>query len=224
MCSSGTLNINLGMMRRCSSTESLQALATKWKVAAQEAAQELWTLAQAGTTAGAEPESAPSKNKEGNGGGFASSWGYKEDDDVLSFLKGGSSGKQNGMQQSEWGWDDTPAKDEQAMDVDEEVDDVEDPVSPDTLASQIGIGRLGKRHAAMDADAYYDSYPRQPPMQSGAWGNGASNADAYQGAGPASHGADEEEEPIRNNIGTMLAQLGIPKETLGWNDEEEDFR
>jgi hypothetical protein len=33
----------------------------------------------------------------------------------------------------------------------------------------------------------------------------------------------EAEAEKQHTIGTMLVQLGIPKETLGWNDEEEQF-
>jgi hypothetical protein len=34
----------------------------------------------------------------------------------------------------------------------------------------------------------------------------------------------EDEEPRRQDtLGTMLMQLGIAPETLGWNEEEENF-
>lgn len=212
-----------------SSTESLQALAKKWKTAAQEAAQELWSLAQSGITAGAEPSpSASSSNKTTNDGGFAS-WGYKEDDDVLEFLKGGASRKPNKTPQSDWGWDEVPSKDGETMDVDEGIDDLDDPVSPDTLAAQIGIGRPAGKRSDADDDAYYDTYSRSSSSRSGGWGSygappsGRSNETDDGGGGLRSDDAGDDSETVQNNIGTMLLQLGIPKEILGWNDEDEDF-
>lgn len=45
-------------------------------------------------------------------------------------------------------------------------------------------------------------------------------ADASNYAGPTD---SEEEDKKQDTLGTMLMQLGIAPETLGWNEEEENF-
>jgi hypothetical protein len=46
-------------------------------------------------------------------------------------------------------------------------------------------------------------------------------ANATNDAGPTE--CEDEEEKRQDTLGTMLMQLGIARETLGWNEEEENF-
>jgi hypothetical protein len=46
-------------------------------------------------------------------------------------------------------------------------------------------------------------------------------ADAIDYTGPTT--CEDEEETRQDTLGTMLMQLGIAPETLGWNEEEENF-
>lgn len=190
------------------STEHLNQLVSKWKTAAREAAQELWTLAQTGMSS-ANPESTvreSQKNDDTDGGGW-NSWGYedgKKDDDVLAVLKGGSS-KATGFGDS-WGWDEGDTT------VVEGADDWNknwEPPSPATLASQMkSSGRSGSEFQSVLPDDYV------PQSRHHSMALQKETSDANE------EGEAEKEE---SNIGTMLVQLGIPKETLGWNDADEDF-
>lgn len=190
------------------STEHLNQLVSKWKTAAREAAQELWALAQTGmSSANSEPAIRESQQNGDTDGGGWNSWGYedgKKEDDVLAVLKGGSS-KATGFGDS-WGWDEGDTT------VVEGADDWSknwEPPSPATLGSQMKPSGRSNSEFQSVLPADYVPQPRDDPKTLQKEMNEADE--------------DNEVDKEENNIGTMLVQLGIPKETLGWNDADEDF-
>ncbi|KAF8318229.1 hypothetical protein DL93DRAFT_2225963 [Clavulina sp. PMI_390] len=176
------------------STERLNQLAAKWKTAAREAAQELWSLAQSGM---------PSASENHDGGGKDGGWGYDDkEDDVLAVLKG-SSGSSNPFKGS-WGWDEGDKTMVEGGGGANLPPDWEPP-SPATLSAEL---------ATLDGAGHRGSHEEieLPP-------HNLETKDAQY----ADRADEEEDEKESNTIGKMLLQLGIPKETLGWDDAQEDF-
>jgi len=196
------------------STSHLQGLAQKWKAAAREAAQELWTLAQSGFSNGGTEDHGTATTSHDDDSW--KSWGYGngKDDDVLSVLKGGSKG---GAFRDNWGWDDAEVTLVEGHEHDDFLSGSWEPPSPATLGSQLAKPR---RRASDKAKNFPDesdhlSHSRSAP-DAQLVGNGRPDVDSEDGG----------ESDVRAgecNIGTMLVQLGIAKETLGWNDAEEEF-
>jgi len=189
-------------------------LAQKWKAAAREAAQELWTLAQSGfSNSGTEDHGTATTSHDDDN---RKSWGYGngKEDDVLSVLKGGSKG---GAFRDNWGWDDAEVTLVEGHEHDDFLSGSWEPPSPATLGSQLAKPRRGAGGKAKNLPDESDYLSNSRPAPDGQLvRNGCPDADSKQG---------DESDAIAGecNIGTMLVQLGIPKETLGWNDAEEDF-
>lgn len=150
-----------------------------------------------------------SAHNDHDDGGYRS-WGYG-DDDVLSELKSGSKAPAS----SSWGWGDG---DESGMTaVEGDIEDVSmnwEPPSPATFSSQLVGGSRKSSGGSEFKSVLPDDYVSQLKGSGGraqmAHGNGEDND-------------PEETEEEQDNIGSMLVSLGIPKETLGWQDAEEDF-
>lgn len=188
------------------STKNLQELASKWKTAAREAAQELWDLSQNGVGNGGAGDNSSCEGKANgwgydDGGTGDKSWGYGGDDEVLSNLKGG---KQSGM--SGWGWVDESSGAERGENNDGAAPSNWEPTSPSTLATQL---TRGSQEKAGEGRRYWEE------------SSPSSRQSAYPR--PVENREEKEKEPEQHNIGSMLTALGIPKDTLGWKDEEEDF-
>lgn len=144
-----------------------------------------------------------------NDGGYRS-WGYG-DDDVLTELKGGSKTHAS----SSWGWGDGDESGMTAVEGDDgDVSGNWEPPSPATVSSQLAGGSRRLLGGSEFKSVLPDDYVSQ-----------------LKGPGSRTrlvHEDDkddelEEAEEEQDNIGSMLVSLGIPKETLGWQDAEEDF-
>jgi len=128
-------------------------------------------------------------------------------------LKGGS---KSGAFRDDWGWDDA----EVTLVEGHEHDFLSgswEPPSPATLGSQLAKPRrrAGDKAKNFPDESDHLSHSRPAP-DAQLVGNGRPDVDPEEGG----------ESDVRAgecNIGTMLVQLGIAKETLGWNDAEEEF-
>jgi hypothetical protein len=197
------------------STNHLQELTQKWKAAAREAAQELWTLAQSGfSNAGTEEYITAATSHDDDGW---KSWGYgnrKEEDDVLAVLKGGSEGRKFG---DNWGWDDAEATLVEEHEQDDFLSSAWEPPSPATLGSQLAKPRRRAGEEKLSSPDNSDRGSCSRPMP-----DAQLIVDEHADAdSEGKNGLEATRDQC--NVGTMLVQLGIAKETLGWNDAEEDF-
>lgn len=197
------------------STKHLQELTQKWKAAAREAAQELWTLAQIGFSNASTDEYNTAVTPHDDDGW--KSWGYgnEKEDEVLAVLKGGSKGREFA---GNWGWDDAETTLVEEHEQADFLSSAWEPPSPATLSSQLAKprGRAGGEARLLPSDDSDQVSGLGPMPDTKIVGGRHPDADSEE--------TDElEAKDNQRNIGTMLVQLGIAKETLGWNDAEEDF-
>lgn len=144
------------------------------------------------------------------------SWGYgnEKEDDVIAVLKGGS---KDGGSRHNWGWDDAEVTLVEGHEQDDFLSAAWEPPSPATLSSQLAKPRRragGETKPVLSDDL--DPISSRPASDAEIVGGRYPDASSEEGGGLDAKIGE-------CNIGTMLVQLGIAKETLGWNDAEEDF-
>lgn len=183
----------------CRSIENLQSLTKKWKNAAREAAEDVWSLIKdGGGPAGSDSSSNDYFGPPSPGSGAGILAQFRE-----------------GFEKS-WGWAAAEKEKEKEHEYEREdsaYDDDRIPPSADKIVrdSCKFAASGGKSKARYDDAASYD-------FDDGGGGDG--NDDCRR------MGDEEEvEEPAvpEWNLGAMLNGLGVAKETLGWNDEDECF-
>lgn len=158
------------------SIETLQALTAKWKTAARDVAEEVWSHLKDNEFSNLAPTDGPSSSamaasassgKNDDRNPFTAGWGYtnRSDDDE----------HKDGFDKN-WGWGDDDRK---------------------------GSGNGKGKGRALDS------------------GDGDDDAESDHGEEGANL-RPEEGNPAWT-LGSMLNVLGIPKEVLGWNEEEGEF-
>ncbi len=175
-------------------TERVEEDMKKWRNAARDAAEELWSISQSNTMNGM--LGSPCL------GDMSTHGRAEEEDDVLQEFK-------NGFEKG-WGW--ATGRPEEDGDGEQPKDegfenDLEnwEPPSPSSLIRGLAsrgskMGHVDRDLGAPSAKAYSYSYGKDKETE------------------------EEEPEPQEWNIGGMLVSLGIDaKGSLGWDDEEGGF-
>ncbi|EJD01059.1 uncharacterized protein FOMMEDRAFT_29835 [Fomitiporia mediterranea MF3/22] len=181
--------------------EKLEQLVKKWRTAGREAAWDLWQLVRDNDESSNAPY--PGTNSKSAGGAFSESWGWA-----------GPSG--TGTGNDNWGWDESPKETCQNDDHDEELE------SPSKLENEL-YGSLRKK-------ATVPRTSMLPPTPRGAYfaqQAADTDNDTHVEAEDTKENDSQEESSHTahdsKSLGTMLHQLGIAHETLGWVEEEGDF-
>ncbi|KAL5488144.1 hypothetical protein ACEPAI_6252 [Sanghuangporus weigelae] len=179
--------------------EKLERLVKKWRVAGREAAWEFWQIVRDNEESSEAPYPGTHSKSQGS---LPDGWGWA-----------GTSGSTHS---SSWGWD--QPKQEQIRGEDVDSDELESPTKVE--------------HELFDALRKEPAVPRAtmlPPTPRGAYYEQRDNSTAFnkdnKETGP--HGEqpqDESQVPKQaKTLGSMLHQLGIAHETLGWVEDEGDF-
>ncbi|KAG8936376.1 hypothetical protein FRC02_002600 [Tulasnella sp. 418] len=181
----------------------------KWKTVARDAAQELWSMI-----------------KSSEGGGFNDSI----DQSVRSATASPSFSAFESNSDS-WGWE-TPDEDVSSIQIEEHDGrdyefDTFSPPSPSVIVADIKQ-RLKHRPAPRRETIHENNQEGSLP-----WIKGASSWEAYSSPEPeliaSLRNPDGDSYPQNTSktrewsLGAMLSQLGIPAESLGWNEEEGEF-
>jgi hypothetical protein len=198
--------------------EKLEELATKWRSVGREIAWELWAVIREqgqSDSWGAEAE----QDNSGRGG-QKSSWGW---DDTVAPGKG----KKGSGLESNWGFADS---DNDEVTHGEETMDENGtwaPASPTKLERELwkSIRKTTKKPMLLDLDLESAGDPRQEyELELATKRREAANYDAKISSHEEKDSEDARaKETTAHTLGTMLKQFGIADETLGWNEDEEDF-
>ncbi|THH05123.1 hypothetical protein EW145_g5025 [Phellinidium pouzarii] len=197
----------------------LEELVKKWRGVGREAAWELWQIVRDNNESSDAPY--PGTSSKSSGGSFTKSYGWSDSS------RGDDRRGSNGFGgQSSWGWDELPGEKEVKDKCEDDGDDNDyEPESPSKLEDKLYQSLRNK-----------PAVPRTsmlPPTPRGAYYTQQDTEvddEHYSRSGMGSHKDDAREEedpeslePLNKSLGTMLSQLGIAHETLGWVEDEGDF-
>ncbi|KAH8113357.1 hypothetical protein DFH11DRAFT_1601556 [Phellopilus nigrolimitatus] len=197
--------------------EKLKQLVKKWKEAGREAAWELWQIVRDNDESSDAPY--PGTNSKSSGGMFSGSWGWADSSsEKRSGIGNGSNGRDN------WGWD-APLEAKKHEDNDDDDSELE---SPSKLENKL-YQSLSKKPVVPRSSML-------PPTPRGAYYEQQrveTDQEVYPhddcGSGEGKEEEDKEDQdsskPLNpsKSLGTMLLQIGIAHETLGWVEDEGDF-
>ncbi|KAI5118552.1 hypothetical protein M0805_002932 [Coniferiporia weirii] len=189
--------------------EKLVQLVQKWRGVGREAAYELWQIVR--DNDGSSDAPYPGTNSKSSGGSFSSGWFSSPDKRTNNGFSG----------QSNWGWDAPP---DERKPGDENDEDAFEPESPSKLEDTL-YRSLRKKPTVVRTSmlpptprgAYFEQYKRETNEERHYTGEDGHDEDNGDDEGPDPSVASSK------SLGTMLLQIGIAHETLGWVEDEGDF-